>query len=86
MSLLVLPKETVDTTSVWLTPEIVHFVVSKYFSRSSTYQSSPEHLHSFTLFHGLLRSLALCHTPPGHFPTLCHVPWPPLYTLYHFPS
>jgi hypothetical protein len=31
-----------DMTSVWLTPEIAHFAVFKYFSRSSTYLSYPE--------------------------------------------
>jgi hypothetical protein len=38
-----------DMTSVWLTPEIVHFAVSKYLSCSYTSWSSPEHLCSSTL-------------------------------------
>jgi hypothetical protein len=72
--ILGLEKMYGDMTSVWLTPEIAHFAVSKC---SSAYLSSPEHLHSpvlpcallvlfsrsSTLPCALLRSLVLCHTP-----------------------
>jgi hypothetical protein len=70
----------VDTASVWLTPEIAHFVVSKYFSHSYASRSSPE-LHSLMLCHAhlcsaalscaLLCSLALCCTH-SHSAMLIH--------------
>jgi hypothetical protein len=49
-----------DTTSVWLTTEIAHFAVSKYFSCSYASWSSPEHLCSLALTCALPCSLVLC--------------------------
>jgi hypothetical protein len=56
-------SSTNDTTSVWLTPEIAHFAVSKYFSCSYASQSSPEMLHSAALPCALPHSLVLCCAP-----------------------
>jgi hypothetical protein len=50
----------VDTISVWLTTEIAHFAVSKYFSCSYASWSSPEHLCSLALTCALPCSLVLC--------------------------
>jgi hypothetical protein len=63
-----------DMTSVWLTPEIAHFAVSKYFSRSYASWSSPELLCSPVLCHAHLCSATLTCTLP------CSL------VLYHAPS
>jgi hypothetical protein len=76
----------VDTTSVWLTPEIVHFAVSKYLSHSSTYLSSPEHLCSPALTCGLPRSPALCHTHPCSAVLTCALPHSPALCCAHLHS
>jgi hypothetical protein len=74
---------TVDTTSVWLTPEIVYFVVSKYFLCTC----APPHSaalcctlllpcalsHSAALCRTLLCSAALSHALPCSL-VLCHTP------------
>jgi hypothetical protein len=61
-------------TSVWLTPEIAHFAVSKYFSHSYASWSSPELLCSPVLCHAHLCSATLTCTLP-HSLALCCTHW-----------
>jgi hypothetical protein len=71
-------------TSVWLTPEIAHFVVFKYFSRSYASWSSPEHLHSAALPCALPRSPALPRALPHSSGPLSHTsPGVPLDSPIH---